>query len=216
LKKVIVFYGLLLSLCLAVNGHANFVTNPGFETGDLSGWNPSGSVNVYTLPQVVHSGTYGAYLDTVVVPPPGTNDSMTQNVYLAGPGQYLFGGWLRYFTYDPAGNFDQGQISIYLNQQSGVVGSDPNGTQPFVDAGSGFVPNWKMSQNWFYFEGIYNYSGPAGFALLNINLQNQYSTVPTGLAVDDVFVNSVPEPTTLLFLGTGILGLVGLRRKFRK
>jgi PEP-CTERM motif len=37
----------------------------------------------------------------------------------------------------------------------------------------------------------------------------------TGTAVD-VSASPVPEPSTLLLLGSGILGLAGIRRKFKK
>ena len=58
--------GLLLPLLLAifsVSGQAqttNLVTNPGFETGNTTGWFAFGSPTLSVETSQVHSGTYAA------------------------------------------------------------------------------------------------------------------------------------------------------------
>jgi hypothetical protein len=44
---------------------ANFVTNPGFETGDLTGWTPFGNTGFTGVDASPHSGTFAAFLGPV-------------------------------------------------------------------------------------------------------------------------------------------------------
>ena len=53
----------LVAVILAVTAaplSANLITNSGFETGDLTGWNSAGFTGVNDFS--AHSGTYGAFL----------------------------------------------------------------------------------------------------------------------------------------------------------
>ena len=221
MKKLLMTSALMFAvatLMAPISAQANLVTNPGFETGDLTNWSSGGPglAEVSTSFEVVHSGTYGVYFEPYASAP-GYNVNITQNIYLSGPGTYEFGGYLRFFTFNPSGNWDQGQISIGLDGVYATLGSTPGDLGTFIDA-TNFIDGWLMSENMIYFSGLYNYAGSGGFALLNISLQNAGADwVSTGLGVDDVFVNPVPEPSTMLLLGSGLVGLVGYgRRRFKK
>src|SRR6516164_5209640 len=51
--------GMVLQAGLAV-AQPNLVNNPGFETGNTSGWSPFGSCTIAAETSQVHSGTYAA------------------------------------------------------------------------------------------------------------------------------------------------------------
>lgn len=75
------------------NGMANLnmpslIVNPGFETGDFTGWTVNGD-NIDVISSNVHSGTYAVRMGTV-----GTDGTLTQNITLPSAGNYRLSFWL--------------------------------------------------------------------------------------------------------------------------
>ena len=193
------------------------LTNPGFETGDLTGWDTSGDVTTFTCAGAVigcapAGGTYFALLNNST---DGVgNASLRQTVSSVDAGTYKFGAWVSFGTDNAAGNFDQGQISLTVQIGGGpsiAVGFDPNALngQFTIPGGGGF-----SFTPWFLLQGTLAFAGPAADILLNINVQD-YSNGGLILAADNAFINAVPLPAALPLFASGIgaMGLLGWRRK---
>lgn len=193
------------------------LNNPGFETGDTTGWNTSGDVTVLLCTATVMgcAPSGGTYLAALNNSSGVGNASLTQTATNVASGTYNFGAWVSFGTDNPAANFDQGQISLTVQipgSPGATVGFDPNDLngQFTTPGGLGF-----SFTKWFLLEGTLTFAGSPADLLLNINVQD-FTDAGLSLAADNAFITAAtPLPAALpMFLGGA--GLIGFMARLRK
>ncbi len=198
----------------------NLLSNPSFETGDLTGWTmggPNGGYGVLadgaTIPGVtysgyvpsrqnVRSGSFGAYAVTAGAVQEYV--SFSQSLDLAA-GQYTAGFYM--------GNDQSGMFGIGTAIAEGLLGIRVNGSPlPFNFLPENNFPTGSSPADFTLFEADFRLSGAAGtlieFRISGSGLQR------AGISVDDFGVFAVPAPGAI-FLGALGAGLVGWLRRRR-
>jgi hypothetical protein len=168
---------------------ANLITNPGFETGDLTGWTVTGNVGfagVQPVPEYVHAGTYSAFFGGFLNP-----DALSQGFITAPNATLEIGFWLsNEISLDP---------SIFFNAVSVVLNGAP-------------LYSLIESDNFDYTQFSFSATGSAtGFNTLSFT--GVHNQAFFGLDDVSVVVASVPEPASLALLGMGLAGLAAVRRR---
>jgi len=185
-KKILLIVAVLASAALSAHAQ-NLVTNPGFETGDFSGWTQWGDTSFSGVSTSSpdgtppHSGNFLSYYG-----PTGSMGGIQQNI----------GGTI-------AGNLYN--ISFWL------ANSDASGNNAAsVTFGSTTLLSLTGSPAFSFTQFTYNnVAASSNNALLQFGFFNP----PLYWDLDDVSVTAVPEPGTLGLIALGALGLVGAFRK---
>jgi len=190
-KTLLVFVAAVLLTAAPMAFGQNLVNNGSFETGDFTGWSVNGLEEVVTGPFSVYSGAqdgnwYSVWGNI------GADGTISQTISTTAGQQYTFSFWLAAVGDDPS------DFSAMWDGTTVYSQTDPNtgGAYQlfsFTVTGTG--------SDTITFNGR---DDPAWIALDNI------SVTPTS------GTGTVPEPSSIMLMGSGALGLAGfLRRKLR-
>ena len=219
MKKFLMFLcAVMLVFAVIGNAHAlQLLTNGDFETGDFTGWDYSGNVQIIDF----DDGTLQGAVEDFVAEAQGMDDyfalfgagstseeaSLSQDFTLSNISEVTISfNWA----------FDYWDLS-YLQNDTFVSLVTTQGTPVINVTLLDLQSSWGIGITSGYFEQTYDLT-PYGFTGADIGFTlTEADTLATGslAGIDNVSVTGapVPEPSTILLVGTGLIGIIGFGRK---
>jgi hypothetical protein len=179
----------LLTAGISTAAAQNIVTNPGFETGDFSGWTHAGNTEFSGVDDFApHSGGFAAFFGPVE-----TTGSLFQSLVTTPGTSYTFSFWL----------------------MSGSAGSPE--TPNFFDALWNGSSVFSLSNAGAFGYTLFSFDVLATAATTDIEFV--FLNEPSFWDLDDVsVVSTVPEPATMALVASGLVAMAGAgaRRRMRR
>lgn len=180
----------LLVLCAPMTFAQNLIDNGNFGTGDFTGWTTGGNfedTEVVSGAFYDYSGGQGGSTYYAVLGPVGSDGTISQTFNDVAGAQYTISFWFASVGDDPSDfsvKWDNNTLLSFTNPDTGA------GWTEFTlqEMGTG------TDTLTFSFR-----DDPAYMALDNISVTESSSTVP--------------EPSSILLMGSGVLGLAGVIRR---